>query len=146
MIDYRKILYEAGRQAALALQAEALELDGTALYAREDDIPTFQAAKSRKNMLERPIGFVCKTSAGRVVRLVQPYDSEIYTEEPEKLDAQWGFVWSKDPGKALPFLSLATSPYNAGDCCVWEGNMYRSIMDGNVFSPGEYPEGWEAVL
>lgn len=146
MIDFKAVLYEAGRNNALKLQAEAAELDGTAMYAREDDIPTFRAALAKMNMLERPIGFVCKSSAGRVVRLVQPYDSEIYTEEPEKLDAQWGFVWSKDPGKALPFLSLATSPYNAGDCCVWEGNMYRSIMDGNVFSPGEYPEGWEAVL
>ena len=32
-------------------------------------------------------GFVCKSSAGRVVRLLQPYDSNIYTGEPEELPA-----------------------------------------------------------
>ena len=43
-------------------------------------------------MLERKAGFVCRSTAGRVVRLLQPYDSTIYnTQEPEELEAQWGF-------------------------------------------------------
>ncbi len=145
MTDYRQILYDAGRRNALALQAQAPELDGTALYEREGDIPDFQAAKARMNMLERTIGFVCKSSAGRVVRLTQSYDSDIFQAEPEELEAQWGFVWSQDPGKALPFVALATSAYNKGDCCLENWKVYRSKVDGNVFSPSEYPEGWEEV-
>lgn len=145
MIDYKQILYDAGRQAALSLQAEAPEMDGTALYEREDDIPSFAAAVKVKNMLKRPIGFVCRSPAGRVVRLNQPYDSDIYKEEPEELDAQFGFVWPKDPAKARPFVKMSTSPFNKGDCCIWDGTVCRSKIDRNVFSPGEYPEGWEAV-
>ena len=132
-----------GLAAAQTLQAEAPELTGTELYAGEGYIPGFTAACARKNMLERTAGFVCRSAAGRVVRLLQPYDSTIYTQEPEELPAQWGFVWSTDPAYALPFISLATSPYNTGDCCTHEGHVWRSGQDGNVWAPGSVGVRWE---
>ena len=102
-------LRRAGKSAAVNLQAESPSMTGTELCAAEEYIPDFQAARTAKNMLERKAGqkdgFVCRSSAGRVVRLLQVYDSEIYPQEPEELPAQWGFVWSTDPDKALPFLS-----------------------------------------
>lgn len=136
---------ETGLARAQALQAQAAELTGAELYAAEDWIPSFQAACALKNMLEREAGFVCRSTAGRVVRLLQVYDSTVYTQEPEDLPAQWGFVWSTDPAKALPFVALATSPYNTGDCCTEGGTTWRSAIDGNVWSPSAYPQGWEAV-
>lgn len=132
-----------GLAAAKRVQAEAPELTGTELYAREGYIPDFAAACARKNMLERTAGFVCRSTAGRVVRLLQPYDSTIYTQEPEELPAQWGFVWSTDPAYALPFISMATSPYNTGDCCTHEGHVWRSGQDGNVWAPGSVGVNWE---
>ena len=138
-------MYAQGRANALALQAKAPEMTGTELYAADSDIPGFKAAVANKNMLERKAGFVCRSSAGRVVRLVQPYDSTIYTREPEELPAQWGFAWSTDPAKALPFVAMATSPYNKGDCCTEGGVIYRSTIANNVWSPSAYPAGWEAV-
>ena len=132
-----------GLAQAKTLQAEAPELTDTELYAREGYIPDFAAACARKNMLERTAGFVCRSAAGRVVRLLQPYDSTIYTQEPEELPAQWGFAWSTDPAKALPFISLATSPYNTGDCCIHEGHVWRSGQDGNVWAPGSVGVNWE---
>ena len=107
-------MYAQGRANALALQEKAPDMTGTELNAADSDIPGFKAAVANKNMLERKAGFVCQSSAGRVVRLVQPYDSTIYTQEPEELPAQWGFAWSTDPAKALPFVAMATSPYNKG--------------------------------
>ena len=144
-----KTLRQAGKQAAEALQQKAPDMTGTELYAEEEVIPSFKAAVAKKNILERKAGqkdgFVCKSSAGRVVRLLQNYDSSIYTQEPEELPAQYGFVWSKDPAKALPFIALSTSPYNTGDCCTEAGIVYRSTMDGNVHAPSAYPQGWEVV-
>ena len=96
-------------------------------------------------MLTRKAGFVCKSTAGRVVRLIQPYDSETFPGEPEELPAQWGFQWSKDPKEALPFVAMATSPYNTGDCCTENGKVYRSKMDNNVHAPSAYHDGWEEV-
>lgn len=139
-------MYAEGRRQALDLQARSTGMDGTELYAEDDLLPDFQAAKGNGNMLTRPAGFVCRSAAGRVVRLVQPYDSDIYPAEPEELPAQWGFAWSADPAKALPFIALATSPYALGACCTEDGVVYRSTVDGNVFAPSAYPAGWEAVI
>lgn len=144
--DERKsIMYAQGRANAQSLQAKAPDMTGTELYAADRDIPHFEAACTVKNMLERVAGFVCLSPAGRVVRLLQPYDSTIYTQVPEELPAQWGFVWSTDPDKALPFVAISTSPYNKGDCCTEGGKAYRSTMGNNVWSPSAYPQGWEEV-
>lgn len=131
--------------AAHAVQDKSSEMTGTELNAEEKFIPDFQTAKARMNMLERPVGFVCKSSAGRVVKLLQVYDSDIYPAEPEELPAQWGFVWSDDPAHAKEFIALSTSPYMKGNCCLWEGVAYRSTIDNNVWSPADYPSGWEVA-
>ena len=143
--DRKKAMYNQGRADAQALQAEAESLTGTELNEEAGKIPDFQAAVKNANMLTRLAGFVCKSTAGRVVKLLQPYDSTIYTGEPEELPAQWGFQWSQDPAHALPFVAISTSPYNKGDCCSEDGTVYRSTMDGNVWAPSAYPQGWEAV-
>lgn len=136
---------QRGRAAAQEIQTNAPEMTGTELYAVDDRIPRFAAACAKLSMMERPVGFVCKSTAGRVVRLLQPYDSTIYTQEPEELPAQWGFVWSTDPAKALPFVAMSTSPYNTGECCTEDGVAYRSVIDNNVWAPSAYPAGWEVT-
>lgn len=141
--DRKHAMYEQGRANAQNLQSKAPKMTGTELYAADRDIPGFTAALAVKNMLERTAGFICLSPAGRVVRLLQPYDSTIYTQVPEELAAQWGFVWSTDPAKALPFVAIATSPYNIGDCCTEDGKTYRSKRANNVWSPSAYPAGWE---
>ena len=135
-------LRRAGRSAAQDIQASAPDMTGTELYAQEDYIPNFQAACAAKNMLERSPGFVCRSTAGRVVRLLQAYDSTVYTQEPEELPAQWGFVWSTDPAKARPFIAMSTSPYAMGDCCTEGGHVWRSKIDNNVWAPSAYGQGW----
>ena len=149
MIDPMEIMYQEGRRQALELQERSSGLTGTELNAEDNKIPAFTAAVKQQNMLHRKAGqtdgFVCKSSAGRVVRLIQNYDSDIFTQEPEELPAQWRFVWSTDPAKAQPFLSLSTSPYNTGDCCTEDGNVYRSRVDGNVWAPSAYMAAWEMV-
>lgn len=142
-------MFEAGKAAAIALQEKSSTMDGTQLNDSTGDIPDFQAAKAAKNMLERTAGkengFVCKSSAGRVVRLLTAYDSVTYPEEPEELPALWRFVWSKDPKHALPFVALSTSPFDTGDVCSVDNIVYRSNRDGNVWSPATNPEYWEKV-
>lgn len=135
----------SGKLIAAELQNRSFDMTGTALNGEKDFLPEFKAAAKKMNMLNRPVGFVCKSSAGRVVKLLQPYDSTIFTQEAEELPAQWGFVWSDDPAHALPFVAMSTSPYMKGNCCTDEGKTYRSLMDNNVWRPSEYPQGWEVA-
>ena len=51
------------------------------------------------------------------------------------LDAEGYPVWSKPTG--------AHDAYNKGDIVDYNGTLYKSLMDGNVYSPEEYPAGWE---
>jgi hypothetical protein len=145
MINPKEVMYQEGRRQALDLQERSQGMTGTELNAEDDMIPAFRESVKVMNMLNRPVGFVCRSSAGRVVRLLQPYDSSIFTQEPEDLPAQFGFVWSQDPAKARPFVALSTSPYNTGDCCSEDGRVFRSAIDGNVWAPSAYPAGWVAV-
>ena len=140
-------LRKAGRTVAEQVQAEAPGMTGTALNGEAGYLPDFAEAVKVKNMLERKAGqrdgFVCKAPSGRVVRLIQNYDSTVYTQEPEGLPAQWAFVWSQDPAQALPFVALSTSPYGKGDCCTHNGHVWRSGQDGNVWAPGTLNVKWE---
>lgn len=142
-----EVFRRAGLATAQSVQTGSTEMTGTELNAESAFIPDFKAAKEKKNMLERKAGqtdgFVCLSSAGRVVRLIQPYDSETYPQEPEELPAHWRFVWSTDPAHALPFVSLATSPYAKGDCCTYAGHVWRSGQDNNTWAPGTVGVMWE---
>lgn len=44
-------------------------------------------------------------------------------------------VWSQPTG--------AQDAYNKGDIVDYNGTLYRSTIDGNVWSPDAYPGGWE---
>ena len=149
--------YDRGRMAALEVQEKAPAMTGTELNAVDDRIPRFSEAVKKKNMLDRKAGqedgFVCKSTAGRVVRLIQNYDSDTWLHEdgtrwePEELPAQWRFVWSQDPAKAKPFIASSTSYYNTGDCCLNRaGRPVRSKIDVNTFDPDVNPEFWEDAV
>ena len=142
---------EQGRMAAQAVQEAAPTMTGTELNAADDRIPRFSEAVKHKNMLDRKAGqedgFVCRSTAGRVVRLIQNYNSDIFTGEPEELPAQFRFVWSHDPAKAKPFIASSTSYYNTGDCCLNRaGQPVRSKIDVNTFDPDVSPEFWAAAV
>ena len=146
-----ELIRRNGRADALALQERSAGLTGTELNAEDDKIPDFRAAVKQQNMLQRKAGqtdgFVCLSSAGRVVRLIQNYDSNIFTGEPEELPAQFRFVWSHDPAKAKPFFASSTSYYNTGDCCLNKaGQPVRSIIDVNTFDPDISPQFWENAV
>jgi hypothetical protein len=46
-------------------------------------------------------------------------------------------IWSKPSG--------AHDAYNNGDIVDYNGTLYKSLIDGNVYSPDEYSQGWEVL-
>ena len=69
---YFDAMKEKGKLDAADLQTRSAGMTGTELYAEDGKIPSFAAAVVRKNMLERKVGFVCRSTAGRVVKLRLP--------------------------------------------------------------------------
>lgn len=39
----------------------------------------------------------------------------------------------------------ASDAYNTGDEVMYNGKHYRSTIDGNVWAPDAYPQGWEII-
>lgn len=39
----------------------------------------------------------------------------------------------------------STNPYMTGDKVLFEGQVYESVIDNNIWSPTAYPAGWKAV-
>ena len=39
----------------------------------------------------------------------------------------------------------ASDAYNTGDVVSYNGTLYRSIIDNNVWAPDVYPQGWEVA-
>lgn len=59
------------------------------------------------------------------------------------------FVEISDPAIEYPEFKKpinAETAYMTGDRITFEGNKYVSTMDNNVYSPTEYPQGWELVV
>lgn len=55
--------------------------------------------------------------------------------EPIGLNSEGVPVWSKPSG--------SHDAYNTGDIVDYNGTLYKSLIDGNVYSPDEYAQGWE---
>lgn len=53
------------------------------------------------------------------------------------LDAEGYPVWSQPMG--------VHDAYNAGDIVSYGGVLFKSVIDGNVYSPDAYPAGWEEI-
>lgn len=58
--------------------------------------------------------------------------------EPIGLTAAGYPVWSRPSG--------AHDAYNTGDIVDYNGTLHKSLIDGNVYSPDEYPAGWEVYV
>lgn len=56
----------------------------------------------------------------------------LYT--PIGLNAQGYPIWSRPTG--------AHDAYSRGDVVDYNGVLYESLIDGNIWSPEEYPAGW----
>lgn len=58
------------------------------------------------------------------------------------------FVEISDPAIEYPEFKKpinTETAYMKGDKITFEGNKYVSVIDNNVYSPAEYPQGWELI-
>ena len=73
--------------------------------------------------------------------LIEQYFSAAESEETEE-------PAEPDTGDTYPEWVQPTGAhdaYNTGDIVMYNGTAYRSLIDGNVWAPDAYPQGWEAV-
>lgn len=65
---------------------------------------------------------------------------------PENAPALWEDIDYKDGIRIIPDVITAGTAFQKDEMGWWCEDLYRSIYDGaNVWTPADYPAGWESV-
>lgn len=66
--------------------------------------------------------------------------------DPDHAPTLWEDIEYRQGYRIIPEVITAENPFAMDECGWWEDTLYRSIYDGaNVWTPEQYPAGWELV-
>lgn len=117
---------------------------------------TLQGATDAEALEMRPLYPEWQTGIEYTKGTFMQYDSILYRVlQDHTSQADWTpdkavslYVNVADPQDPYPPFKKPTGAHDAyskGDGITFEEKHYRSKIDGNVYSPAEYPDGWELV-
>ena len=87
---------------------------------------------------------------GTLYKVIQAHTSQ-YGWEPDITPSLFAknLIVKDDDGEQVDIPEWeqpdSTNPYMKGDKVKFEGKIYQSLIDNNVWSPSAYPQGWEEV-
>lgn len=84
---------------------------------------------------------------GSVYRVLQSHTSQS-DWLPNAVPALYSLLYKgEEPQDEIPEWRQpdSTNPYMKGDKVLFEGNIYESLIDNNVWSPSAYPDGWQLI-
>ena len=65
---------------------------------------------------------------------------------PDAAPSLFAKVLTSTDGTPLPWEQPdSTNPYMTGDRVTYNGKVYESLIDNNVWSPDAYPDGWKEI-
>lgn len=133
-----------GKAAALDLAARAPEMTSTAIIAEQEHIPAW---REDSVYTTAHVGFPVQDD-DQVYVILQPHTpANNPGSRPADLSAIYSIKHTTNPKLAKPYMAPngQSGMYMTGDCCTIDGATYRSTIDNNVWSPVDYPTGWETV-
>lgn len=72
---------------------------------------------------------------------VDIWDTE--SNNPDNAPTLWEDIAYKDGFRVIPEVITATLAFSGGECGWWGDTLYRSLVNGNVYTPAVYPSNWE---
>lgn len=64
---------------------------------------------------------------------------------PENAPALWEDVAYKLGYRIIPEVITSTLAFSKDEIGWWGDKLYKSLIDANVYTPEQYPAGWEVV-
>lgn len=64
---------------------------------------------------------------------------------PDNAPTLWADIAYRAGYRIIPDTITVTTAFAKDECGWWNNEMYRSLMDSNVYTPAVYPAGWEKV-
>lgn len=91
------------------------------------------------------VGYKVKYN-GTLYKVLQTHTSQS-TWTPEDSPSLFAKVLIPDETKIYEWEQPdSTNPYMAGDKVIYDGVVYESLIDNNVWSPEAYPAGWKQIV
>ena len=69
------------------------------------------------------------------------------TEEnnPDNAPTLWADIDYKDGYRIIPETITVTTAFGKDECGWWNGELYKSLVDNNVYTPKQYAANWEKL-
>lgn len=64
---------------------------------------------------------------------------------PDNAPTLWEDIEYKDGYRIIPATITAATAFAKDECGWWKEVLYRSKLEANVFTPEQYPAGWDIV-
>lgn len=71
------------------------------------------------------------------------WDTE--ANNPDNAPTLWEDIAYKQGYRIIPETITAGTAFSNGEIGWWGNTLYKSVIDGNVWTPADYPIGWEIV-
>ena len=80
---------------------------------------------------------VCKRAA------VDLWDTE--SNNPDNAPTLWVDITYREGYRIIPEIITVTTAFKLNEIGWWNDNLYKSLIDSNVYTPDQYPSGWEII-
>lgn len=74
---------------------------------------------------------------------VDLWDTE--ANSPDNAPELWEDIAYREGYRIIPATITAGTAFAKDECGWWGDTLYRSLIDANVYTPEQYPAGWEVV-
>lgn len=62
---------------------------------------------------------------------------------PDNAPTLWEDINYKEGYRIIPETITVGTAFNKDECGWWKDTLYKSLIDNNVWTPEQYPTGWE---
>ncbi len=64
---------------------------------------------------------------------------------PNNAPTLWEDIGYREGYRIIPEIITATLAFALDECGWWGDVLYKSLIDANVYTPEDYPDGWEKI-
>ena len=64
---------------------------------------------------------------------------------PDNAPTLWEDIEYKEGYRIIPQTITVGTAFSKDELGWWEDTLYKSLLDNNVWTPEQYPSGWEIV-
>lgn len=133
-------LLELARKLRPYIEKAALSLDDTDALEAPNLFPNWTADKTDEYKVDERVRY-----NNVLYKCLQAHiPQEAWT--PTAAPSLWAKVLIPDEN-VIPEWEQpdSTNPYMIGDKVSFEGKIYESVIDNNIWSPAAYPAGWKEI-